>query len=1233
MSEQQERIGNVILDLSHYGGSDLYCDGAVEDEILAIAKENDPADFPRIIAERLSWPVLYHLSDLRENIVSWLKLPEGAKVLEVGSGCGAVSGALSKAAGRLDCVDLSLKRSRINAWRHRNAENMCIHVGNFEDIEPELDTDYDALFLIGVFEYAASYIHDKDPYGSFLRIVRKHVKEGGRLIIAIENRLGMKYFGGAREDHLGDYFSGIEDYPKGGVVRTFSRPAFERLFEREGVPEYHFYYPYPDYKFMMSLYSDRRLPMEGELNTNRLRLDRGRMELFDEGLAYDSVIRDGLFPVFSNSYLIVLGPEPETIYSKYSNDRAAEYAIRTDILEKDGLRRVEKYPCDPAAKEHVHGILSAKERLKKRYEGSALSVCDAEDTEDGGVRFPFLSGETMEQALEHALRNEDHDSAVSLLREYRDFVFYGAEEGADNPDMQLANLIGEAGHWQLIDYEWAGEAPGDPMENLVRGLYLFKEYNSCGKLLTAELIAEALPEVPAQWDMAALWQKERDFQKQVTGSRLALGELNERFGNEADKPTEPAAEAAPSLPPEILNGAKKNALKQTAQQLLGRRALRAYEKELAFQKNAGSIPAAGVPVEKKYEKRRFAVVPYSTACADDLGGSAEFILFAEDGGLLPEDAFTAIENYFDAHEDCLWLYTDEDVADASGACVFPYHKPHWSPETLLSYFYIGGMFALRREAAGAMLASMKEEDAGQKGKAFLYMLCLLMGDASEPALLEETLFHRAAAGALSSEGKMLIEEPRGGGTEYTAMKERYLSWHQVEARFEADEDGLVYPIYDAGNGHVSIIIPSKDHPDLLKGCVASIRKYYDAEKAEILVIDNGSSPICKGRYERLAGEYGFHYLYRPMEFNFSALCNLAAKEASGSRLLFLNDDTELISADGISRMAGQLDREAVGAVGAKLYYRAEDVPPPDCGPAVKDGAVSDRRIQHCGVSVIGGRPMHRLRGWDDGVSYDRGRNRGVRDVQAVTGACLMISRNVFEALEGFCEEFPVAYNDVDLCLRLTAAGFRCVIRNDVRFYHRESFSRGDDLANAEKLGKLKAALKLLWERNPQYCGKDPYDTPRLSAMSERYEEALPFEDAKLAISENLKNADTDPRLQEENGTLVVQADRFEKELSKETYLCDLHVHILWQDNALFRFRAYLCSGRDVWELPVKRRYRPDSERILQDIEHAELSGLAARFSAKALPAGEYELWVEARSQISRQRLFRRVPENVIIEGV
>ena len=133
------------------------------------------------------------------------------------------------------------------------------------------------------------------------------------------------------------------------------------------------------------------------------------------------------------------------------------------------------------------------------------------------------------------------------------------------------------------------------MENLIRGLYLFREYNSCGMLLTTKLIARIIPEAPKPWDMAELWKKERIFQKQVTGSRLALGELNERFGNAVQKPAESVKEEAEELPPGIPNEPRKNGLKQTAQQILAKRALRAYEKELAFQRGMGSaLPAGGV---------------------------------------------------------------------------------------------------------------------------------------------------------------------------------------------------------------------------------------------------------------------------------------------------------------------------------------------------------------------------------------------------------------------------------------------------------------------------------------------------------------------------------------------------------------------------------------------------------------------------------------------------------------
>ena len=133
-----EKIGNVVLDYSHYPEQDFYCDGASEDALLELVKTIPPREYPQEINKAASWEVLYHLSDLRENIVGWLPVDKSMKVLEIGSGCGAITGSLAQKAGSVTCVDLSKKRSLINAYRHQDCDNVTIHVGNFSDIEPDL---------------------------------------------------------------------------------------------------------------------------------------------------------------------------------------------------------------------------------------------------------------------------------------------------------------------------------------------------------------------------------------------------------------------------------------------------------------------------------------------------------------------------------------------------------------------------------------------------------------------------------------------------------------------------------------------------------------------------------------------------------------------------------------------------------------------------------------------------------------------------------------------------------------------------------------------------------------------------------------------------------------------------------------------------------------------------------------------------------------------------------------
>ncbi|MCI9336199.1 MAG: class I SAM-dependent methyltransferase [Lachnospiraceae bacterium] len=535
---KREEIGKVRLDYSRYSGEDLYSDGQVEDELLDIVKHHPSSEFADIIAERASWPVLYHLSPLRENILEWVPFPAGktAKVLEVGSGCGAVTGALSAKAASVTCVDLSRKRSLINAYRHRECGNILIHVGNFKDIEPCLEDDFDFICLTGVFEYGRDYIGGDRPYEDFLRLLLSHLAEGGRILIAIENKYGLKYFAGCKEDHLGTYFSGIENYREPKGARTFGRNGLERIFRSCGVEEYHFYYPYPDYKFMKMLYSDEYLPGKGELSYNMRNFDRDRLLLFDEKSAFDGLTEEELFPLFSNSYLAVIGRDFDVKYVKYSNDRAPEYAIRTEIVMEGGEAYVRKCALSEAAREHVRGMEVSCDRLRERYRGGRLEInaCSPEDREGMSVRFEFIGGVPLSQLMDGCLERGDTEGFYRYFREYVDRIGYNCEYPAADFDPIFSNILVEGDRWTLIDYEWTFGKSIQTRELAFRAVYCYLLEDARRSSLGMDRVLRELS--VTQEEAEAYRSAETQFQSFVTGNRLSMAQLRDKIGRRMMRP-------------------------------------------------------------------------------------------------------------------------------------------------------------------------------------------------------------------------------------------------------------------------------------------------------------------------------------------------------------------------------------------------------------------------------------------------------------------------------------------------------------------------------------------------------------------------------------------------------------------------------------------------------------------------------------------------------------------------
>jgi len=286
---------------------DIYSDGDVEQEILKIFKnKNHKNIINKILASNPSWPLRYHLSPIRENILNWYNFNSQDTILEIGAGCGAITGVLCNKLKKVVANELSELRSKIIAERFKNNKNLTVIAGNLSNIE--LKEKFDYVSLIGVLEYAGKYTHTKNPFTDFLLQAKSYLKKDGTLIIAIENKFGLKYWAGCKEDHTGIYFDSVENYPNYSGIRTFGKHELTKLLEKVGFKKLNFYYPLPDYKLPTEIFSDRYLPtQEHNIKPGILPYtdySQSREHLFDEKLAMDNIIDNKQFSFFSNSFLI-----------------------------------------------------------------------------------------------------------------------------------------------------------------------------------------------------------------------------------------------------------------------------------------------------------------------------------------------------------------------------------------------------------------------------------------------------------------------------------------------------------------------------------------------------------------------------------------------------------------------------------------------------------------------------------------------------------------------------------------------------------------------------------------------------------------------------------------------------------------------------------------------------------------------------------------------------------------
>ena len=443
-------------------------------------------------------------------------------------------------------------------------------------------------------------------------------------------------------------------------------------------------------------------------------------------------------------------------------------------------------------------------------------------------------------------------------------------------------------------------------------------------------------------------------------------------------------------------------------------------------------------------------------------GTGEFIMFCDHDDVVAPNALYEMVKVINEKPKTDIVYTDEDLINSDGTVhSSPRFKPDFNFDFLRSINYICHIFLVRKSLIDRVGMLRKEFDGAQDYD-FILRCC---EQTEHIAHVPKVLYHWRA------HDNSTAGNPESKQYAVDAGK-RALEEHYRRMGYEAVvENTGIFIVYRTimkvqGNPKVSVIILNKDHREDLEKCVVSIEEKTDYPNYEIIVVENNSElPETFAFYEELQRRYSnVKVVTWDGPFNYSAINNYGAEYATGDYYLMLNNDIEVISPGWMSEMLGYCQREDVGIVGAKLYY-------------------SDDTVQHAGVVVgVGGFAGHVLTRFRKGETGYFGRLVTIQDTSAVTAACLMIKKSIYQLIGGFDEEFVVALNDIDLCLKVRALGQLVVFNPYAELYHYESKSRGFE-DTPEKKARFKKEIKRFREKWGEILSKgDPYYNPNLTLV-------------------------------------------------------------------------------------------------------------------------------------------------------
>lgn len=446
----------------------------------------------------------------------------------------------------------------------------------------------------------------------------------------------------------------------------------------------------------------------------------------------------------------------------------------------------------------------------------------------------------------------------------------------------------------------------------------------------------------------------------------------------------------------------------------------------------------------------------------------EWVTFLDHDDELKEDALFWVAQAIQKSPEAALLYSDEDKIGENGNRRDPHFKPEWNPSLLLSYNYFCHLLTIRKELV-EQVGGFREGFEGAQDYD-LVLRCLEKAGSQAVLHIPKILYHWRMHAQSTAAG--MGAKPRAEEAGRRAIAE-HLHRGGISGLVSCVSGGYRVDFDLTEKPKVSIIIPTRDHANLLRQCVDSLLRNTGYPNFEILLIDNGSEdPEAKDLLEDYRAK-GLKVIRDGEPFNYSRLNNLGSQMAQGSLLLLLNNDVEAKDKDWLEVMVSQICQPGVGAVGAKLLY-------------------PDGTIQHGGVITgLGGVAGHSHKHLPHSFPGYFHRAQLAQDFSAVTAACLLVRKQVFSQVGGLdADHLPVAFNDVDLCLKIREAGWRVVWTPFAELIHHESASRGQD-QSPEKQARFASEIAFMKSKWGNKLLQDPHYSPNLTLDDEKFSLAFP----------------------------------------------------------------------------------------------------------------------------------------------